>query len=97
MPTRILGRGSLTGTSELCYLVLGAPQHRNIFTNIAEFLADSHGEVTRDLCNLSISCGFLHFWTRIFSQVDTPSLGNSDITPVSILSSEAPPDDVGYS
>ena len=96
MSRRLLGRGALIGPSELCYQVLGSPLNRNLFTIIAGFLVDSSGAVTIDLRNLAFSCGFLHFWTRIFSQVDTPSLANSPQTALSVDSSDFPPDDVGY-
>ena len=66
MHHRIFGRGFLFGTSELCYRVLGAPQNRNIYTIIAGFLAGECGELTRDLCSLAFSCGFLHFWDTHF-------------------------------
>ena len=96
MSRRILGRGALIGPSELCYRVLGSPLNRNLFTVIAGFLADSSGAVTTDLYNLALSCGFLHFWTRTFRQVDTPSLANSPNTALSVDSSDFPPADVGY-
>ena len=96
MHPRVLGRGYLIGTSEQCYRVLGAPQNRNIYTIIAGFLAGDCGEVTRDLCSLAFSCGFLHFWTRIFSQVDTPSLAASAHTPAGSSSASTPPEDVEF-
>ena len=96
MSRRILGRGALIGPSDLYYRVLGSPLNRNLFTIIAGFLVDSNGAVTIDLQNISVSCGFLHFWTRIFSQVDTPSVANSPQTALSSDSSDFPPEDVGY-
>ena len=89
---------AITGPSVSCYQVLASPQNRGIFTNIVSFLADSSGDFTRDTIRLSICCVFLHFWTGIFRQVDTPSLAASDNSFSSSHSSDIdfPPEDVGF-
>ena len=96
MPWYFLGRRALIGPSDLSSGVFGSPVHSNLFVIILVLWTGSSSAVTTDLGILALSGGFLHSSPFVLRSVDFLYVANSPITPVSMDSSDFPPEDVGY-